>query len=207
MGTARALLLERVRAADRHGRFRILAPVTQGGEGIYVHAKVLVVDDRFLRVGSSNINNRSMGLDTECDLAVEAAPDDGPGSAVRRSIRAVRLRLMAEHLGATVAEVEGAEQAGASPLAVLDRFMRPSGRTLVPFTPDPPSDTERDLVDARLLDPDRPEAMAKTIRRGAIVFPRVAAVFTLMGLGAAAGLGLAWAAGRRGLGQRWTGRG
>ena len=34
-----------------------------------IHSKVMVVDDRLLRIGSANINNRSMGTDTECDLS------------------------------------------------------------------------------------------------------------------------------------------
>jgi phospholipase D1/2 len=34
----------------------------------------MIIDDRLLRVGSSNFNNRSMDFDTECDLAVEAVP-------------------------------------------------------------------------------------------------------------------------------------
>ena len=40
-----------------------------------VHSKVMIVDDRFLRVGSANLNNRSMGADTECDLAFEATSE------------------------------------------------------------------------------------------------------------------------------------
>ena len=43
-----------------------------------VHSKVMIVDDRLLRVGSANANNRSMGTDTECDLAVEAVNDRQP---------------------------------------------------------------------------------------------------------------------------------
>ena len=31
------------------------------------------IDDTLLRIGSANINNRSMGFDTECDLSLEAA--------------------------------------------------------------------------------------------------------------------------------------
>jgi phospholipase D1/2 len=100
MDTARALLVERLRGADRHGRFRILQPVTAQGEPIYVHAKVLVVDDRLVRVGSSNLNNRSMGFDTECDLAVEAAPGEA-GDATRAAIRAFRDGLVAETWGPT----------------------------------------------------------------------------------------------------------
>jgi phospholipase D1/2 len=48
--------------------------VTAKGAPIYVHAKVLAIDGRLLRTGSANRNNRSMGLDTECDLAIEACP-------------------------------------------------------------------------------------------------------------------------------------
>ena len=38
-----------------------------------VHSKVMVVDDVMMRVGSANLNNRSFGLDTECDLVFEAS--------------------------------------------------------------------------------------------------------------------------------------
>jgi phosphatidylserine/phosphatidylglycerophosphate/cardiolipin synthase-like enzyme len=33
-----------------------------------------VLDDRLLRVGSSNLNNRSMGFDSECDVVLDADP-------------------------------------------------------------------------------------------------------------------------------------
>src|SRR5262245_17108657 len=76
--------------AMRNGRIRFMRILAQSGIGnrvrLYyprvrdgprsahtmVHSKVMVVDDVLLRVGSSNLNNRSMGLDTECDLAIEA---------------------------------------------------------------------------------------------------------------------------------------
>ncbi len=157
MGSARALLLERLREADRHGRLRFCTPVTEARADIYVHAKVLVVDDRLLRVGSSNINNRSMGVDTECDLAVEARPEQ---EARRRMILRVRDSLMAEHLGVsdeTLAETLAAS--GGSIIAVLDRLTRPVGRSLAPFEPPALSAAERALAESHLLDPDRPEAM------------------------------------------------
>ena len=50
-----------------------------------IHSKVMVVDDRLLRVGSANMNNRSMGADTECDLAIEARNE-----AERRAMLEVR---------------------------------------------------------------------------------------------------------------------
>ncbi|MCH1922544.1 hypothetical protein L9G15_24345, partial [Shewanella sp. A3A] len=61
MDPARAGFVRRLRAADRHGRFRILTPVAAFGTPIVVHSKVMVVDDRLLRVGSANLNNRSLG--------------------------------------------------------------------------------------------------------------------------------------------------
>ena len=57
---------------------------------------MLIVADRLLRIGSSNLNNRSMGLDTECDIAIEAADGD---EAMRREILRIRDGLLAEHLG------------------------------------------------------------------------------------------------------------
>ena len=39
---------------------------------IGLHSKLVMIDDRFLRIGSSNLNHRSQGLDTECDVAIEA---------------------------------------------------------------------------------------------------------------------------------------
>ena len=41
-----------------------------------IHSKVMVVDDFLLRIGSANLNNRSMGTDTECDLAFAATGDE-----------------------------------------------------------------------------------------------------------------------------------
>jgi phospholipase D1/2 len=70
MGPARALILAKIEEAGREKRFRIYCPVAAGGAPIYVHAKIMIVDERLLKIGSSNLNNRSMGLDTECDLAI-----------------------------------------------------------------------------------------------------------------------------------------
>ncbi|MGA1843884.1 MAG: phospholipase D-like domain-containing protein [bacterium] len=64
---------------------------------VYVHAKLLLVDDRFLTVGSANISNRSMGLDTELNASWEATTGDQ--RAVIRSIRRTRVSLLAEHAG------------------------------------------------------------------------------------------------------------
>jgi hypothetical protein len=54
----------------------------------------MIVDDRFLTVGSANANNRSMGLDTELNVSWEAHAGD---DELRRAIRRARVSLLAEH--------------------------------------------------------------------------------------------------------------
>jgi len=87
MGVLRARLLRRLRRADRYGRLRVYYPtVPRIGEGyVKVHSKLLVVDDGFLRIGSSNFSNRSLGVDTECDLAIEAEGEAGIENAIAAS--------------------------------------------------------------------------------------------------------------------------
>jgi phosphatidylserine/phosphatidylglycerophosphate/cardiolipin synthase-like enzyme len=72
MDRARGLALRKLMDADAFGRFRAFSPVTSKGGPIVVHAKTTVIDDRLVRIGSANLNNRSGGVDTECELAVEA---------------------------------------------------------------------------------------------------------------------------------------
>lgn len=72
MDTARVRLVRSLIERDHANRFRIYNPYTSGGTPIYVHAKLTIVDDEVLRVGSANMNNRSMGLDSECDVFIDA---------------------------------------------------------------------------------------------------------------------------------------
>ncbi len=154
MGSARGVLLERLREADHEKRLRFYTPVTEEGADIYVHAKILIVDDTLLRVGSSNINNRSLGLDTECDLAVEARPDDPDASKKRHAILQVRDALLAEHLGMPRDEVRRVlDECGGSLVQMLDRLVRPRGKSLRPFHPPNLSDRERRLGESRRARP------------------------------------------------------
>jgi hypothetical protein len=91
-----------------------------------VHSKVLVVDDRLLRVGSAKLCNRSMGTDTECDLVIE-----GANGADRAAISRVRNRLLGEHLRAAPEEIAawlertGFLSAAVDALGQGDRRLRP----------------------------------------------------------------------------------
>lgn len=162
MDTARARLLGLIDQADRYGRFRIFTHVTKNRQPIYVHAKILIVDDRLLRVGSSNINNRSMGFDTECDLIVEAAPDREDSANLRATISAVRDDLLAEHLGTQAARVSERVAQERSLVRAIDAMLT-NGKSLVPYEPDEPALIEEALAENDLLDPERPPSFTKTM--------------------------------------------
>jgi len=151
----RTRAVHRMQAADRHGRLRVLFPDLPGlGDAcINVHSKVMVVDDRFVRVGSSNLNNRSMGLDGECDLALEAATDDDARTI--EAIATFRRHLLGEHLGRPAQEVAAAERAQGGLVGAIDA-LRDGERTLRPLPLATTEEIERLLPETELLDPEQP---------------------------------------------------
>ncbi|WP_091929666.1 phospholipase D-like domain-containing protein [Blastococcus sp. DSM 46786] len=155
MGTARACVLETLREADVHDRFRLYTPVTEQRAHIYVHAKVTVVDDRLLRIGSSNVNNRSMGLDTECDLAIEAVEGEPGAEQLAATIGGFRDRLLAEHLGCTPEQVAAAVEATGSLVRGIEQLRRPAGRSLIPFEPPELGPADRALGESEVMDPEK----------------------------------------------------
>jgi phosphatidylserine/phosphatidylglycerophosphate/cardiolipin synthase-like enzyme/membrane protein DedA with SNARE-associated domain len=153
MDVLRGRLLDRLRAADRHGRLGVYYPrLEPSGEAVYVHAKVMVADDEIARVGSANLANRSMGLDSECDLAIEAAgrPD------VRAAIRGLRERLLAEHLGVDAASVAEAHAARGSLGGAIERFRGTGERDLVPLDLEIPEWLDRMIPERPPFDPPAP---------------------------------------------------
>ncbi|MFW6076180.1 MAG: phospholipase D-like domain-containing protein [Hyphomicrobiales bacterium] len=164
MGSARAIFYKQLRKADKHDRFRFYTPVTEHGCDIYVHAKVMVIDDILLRVGSSNLNNRSMGLDTECDLAIEARSDEDAGAS--KAITQIRTRLLAEHLGVapdTLSDAIATRQGRL--IDAIDSLRRDTGRSLRKFTPPELNTAEETLAESELLNSDHPEDMSETFKR------------------------------------------
>ncbi len=110
MDRSRNVLLARLREADRYGRLSAWAPRTTGGKPIIVHSKLTLIDDRLLRVGSTNLNNRSGGFDTECDVALEAK---APTDRLCELIRTVRAHELGHFLGVEASRFEAAyRQAG-----------------------------------------------------------------------------------------------
>lgn len=160
MDSARARLVEALRERDVHGRLRIYHPFTAGGTPIYVHAKVTVIDDDVLRVGSSNFNNRSLRLDTECDVTIDAMR---PANAdERRTIAGIRDSLLAEHLGSTCEIVQATLAETGSLIATIEK-LRGDGRSLRPYeVPDLSAVTEW-LADNKVLDPEGPGEMFESV--------------------------------------------
>ena len=153
MDVLRGRVIQALRRADTHGRLGMYYPhVPDLKDGcLTVHSKVFVADDEFLRVGSANLSNRSMGLDTECDLAVEANGE----ARVRKAIAAFRNRLLAEHLDVDAHTVAARIEASGSGLSALES-LRGRPRTLHVFETPEPDEMETLLPDTELIDPDRP---------------------------------------------------
>jgi len=97
------------------GHRRLLAATIRAHTGsrddpLYVHAKVGIVDDRWLTVGSANLNAHSLLNDTEMNVVTDDA----------ELVRQVRTRLWAEHL-----EVAAQDIADASPVEMVDEHWKP----------------------------------------------------------------------------------
>lgn len=83
------------KGASRLGVYYTSAFTANGEEApVFIHSKLMAVDDRFLTIGSANATNRSMGLDNELNISFEAGPGD---DALSRSLRRLRLDLLSEH--------------------------------------------------------------------------------------------------------------
>ncbi|MDF1584957.1 VTT domain-containing protein [Marinimicrococcus flavescens] len=133
MDVGRARFVQIMREADRFDRLRIMAPKVHG-EAINLHAKLIVVDDRWFSAGSANLANRSMGLDTEINLIIEAGPEE---NEPRVAIGRVRDTLLAEHLGCEPAGLQAAVAERGSLVRALDALNGQTPRSLVRLEPDP----------------------------------------------------------------------
>ena len=90
---------------------RVHAVCTAGrlADPVYVHAKIAVVDDAWLTVGSANLNEHSLFNDTEMNVVTHDA-------AIARQ---TRLRLWAEHLELPIEQIAG------EPAQVIDDYWKP----------------------------------------------------------------------------------
>jgi phosphatidylserine/phosphatidylglycerophosphate/cardiolipin synthase-like enzyme len=156
MHVLRTRLIQRLQHADRHGRFRVYYPHVPGlpeGKCLDVHSKLMVVDDTVLRIGSSNLCNRSMALDTECDLVVESRGQTRVATAIAK----FRDRLLAEHLDTQPERVRQELAAAGSVHGAIAAF-HDQPRTLRQFD-ELPEWSETVLNVAAVADPEEPIAL------------------------------------------------
>jgi phosphatidylserine/phosphatidylglycerophosphate/cardiolipin synthase-like enzyme/uncharacterized membrane protein YdjX (TVP38/TMEM64 family) len=157
MDRGRALCLDRLRSADQFGRLRVLHPVSAAEKPeptlIHLHSKLLIVDDRLLVVGSANLCNRSMRLDTECNLAIEAQ-NEADRAAVLRS----RDELLGEHLGCDAATFSARAEALGTVVAAIDA-LNGGARRLEALTVEPVLLPPELVAGVALTDPSEPITM------------------------------------------------
>ena len=194
MHVLRTILVRDLRAADKHGRFHAYCPHVDGlaeGTCIDLHSKLMAVDDEWLRIGSSNLSNRSMGMDTECDALIEAQGSE----RIRDAIRAFRVRLIAEHCGAEPDAIAATVAERASMAAAIEAHRTPARQLSRLETP---AHSESVLTMASIGDPAAPLTFERVVERlapetAARRFParRIAVVFASL-VAAAIGLALLW---------------
>lgn len=152
MDTTRARLVAAIQKRDKYDRFRLYHPINDAGLDIYVHSKIVIVDDRIIRIGSSNFNNRSMGFDSECDIWLDAEDFDDPRANAR--VAEIRNSLLAEHLGCEIEHVEvNIQKAGSLVKAI--QLLHSNGRTLKNYQQPDLNAVEQWLAENDVLDPDR----------------------------------------------------
>jgi len=151
MDVVRCRVVKQLREADTGGRLRLYFPqLLAGGEAAtMVHAKLMIVDDRLLRIGSSNLSNRSMGLDSECDLLLAVEP------GTERAVGGLLESLLAQHLGVEVEEVRESREQQRSLIASIERLRR-GERSLQPLDPQVDPAVDALVPDSALIDPERP---------------------------------------------------
>lgn len=156
MAGMRAEIHAEIQKQDPGHRYHAYCPPvseSQGNEAAVVRSKLFSVDDTLLCLGSANLSNRSMMLDTECQVSVEAAQ-----AAHREALARIRARLLAARLGVheQVMATAIAQEGVAAAIGRLD----PAGLALAPFSPraeDMPETAAKGLwVDReRPVSPDR----------------------------------------------------
>jgi uncharacterized membrane protein YdjX (TVP38/TMEM64 family) len=117
----------------------------------------MIVDDVLARIGSANFSHRSMGMDTECDLAADAGDDRN----ARAGVRCIRSRLLAEHLGLPIDDVaRGIERAGS--IGAFIDMRQDADHTLVRIDMSGESESPPAMLQAA-ADPDEPAAFGAAV--------------------------------------------
>lgn len=171
MDRARVGFIRRMIRADLHGRLQIMSPLTRGGAPIIVHDKLALIDDDFVRVGSSNLNNRSTGFDTECDLAFRLE-----SAANRAAAAALRNRMVGQWFGLAQGEIAEAVRREGRLSAALDSLLGQGLGGLKPIRPKLLGPASRFIAAFHLGDPVGPADSFRPLLRQRRLEARVGAV-------------------------------
>ena len=165
MDRTRSTFLERLIDADKYGRFHAYCPHTRkGSSNIIVHSKVSIIDDRLLRAGSTNLNNRSAGFDTECDVALES---ETPQTSA--AIERFRSRLLAHYIGCSTQDFEAAHLRTGALAGAIEALDTNTPRRLRPLRPERLGPLARLISTYHLGDPADPEDSLRPWRRRAVI--------------------------------------
>jgi phosphatidylserine/phosphatidylglycerophosphate/cardiolipin synthase-like enzyme len=111
-------------------------------------------------VGSANLNNRSFGLDSECDVTIDTALPANTGK--EGQIAALRTRLISEHLDVPADAVTGKLAETGSLIATIES-LRGEGKTLELLDLEKPGPFDCFIADNELLDPEHPDKFLEPI--------------------------------------------
>jgi phospholipase D1/2 len=179
LGNERIRFLQHLKeaAADR---IRLVYPAVDDGSHVVdttVHSKVMVIDDRLLRVGSANLNNRSMAVDTECDLVIEARSD-----IERAAITKIRNTLVGDHCGVGADAVASALARHGSLVAAAGRLSS-NGHSLRPIDDCEPGESKLACVLADIADPRGPLTVGRVWTWGRLLASAPGAAVLAVGSG------------------------
>lgn len=153
MDVLRERLLFLFEKADKKSRLRVYYPrIPDAGEQVLsLHSKVFIIDDKILKIGSSNLSNRSMSLDSECDLIISADCN----SDISSRIRAIRYRLLSEHLGFSPQDYAQAEKKNGKMIPAIESINKGErGLSVLQHTMD--EQTIRNIEPVKIADPEHP---------------------------------------------------
>ena len=156
MDGARVELVRAIKEHDHRDRLSFYIPRTKGDDAIYVHAKLMIIDDRILRIGSANMNNRSLGLDSECDIFIDC--DRQGNESACHNIKALRASLIAEHSGLSQEKVAQMLGEGSSMRQIIEGADR-KGRHLERLSLPQLDATDKTIAENAALDPETPGEM------------------------------------------------
>jgi len=124
----RGVLGHLIEADDDDGRLLACTLYARTGllhDPVYIHAKIAIIDDNWLTLGSANLNEHSLFNDTEMNIV----------SHDHELARQTRLRLWAEHLELPI------DQIPADPIQAIDDLWKPISREQLDYR-----DTDRPLT-------------------------------------------------------------